>query len=569
MIKKTFKRNTINFEYRKEFKIPKSIKKLISSYIALSAVNSIISQIGAFTLSLATMFFANNFVLALVFLIMYLVREPIFTIIGTKFNQYDALLEEKTKEFLANKKGKVLSKIGDKIIIERDGRKQKMSPAVILDTISEYIKRKYVVLLKFLVFTLDSIMFLVSIAFLLKIAIKQTNNLPLFIFVLVISFALMIIASILLSKSREKLWQKSKSKFDNRKNAERDVQEIEPISFKHSKFLLSNEVKAQKEITNLSLKDRLRKNIVDVIRAIVISLSLIIVVLVMLFTSPGGNITENIFMNSIAFGQAFSSVVASIGSRITQAYDVLNERKENKAKYESDFNRIMEVYFKESKVVEKSFEENTLVINPFSYTYPITEFNLVQSKSLTLKRGKVILLDGKSGTGKSTYIKIISGENNLPGVDWKLKSIKYFNDTSRFGSNNLLDEITLGDYTEDDCERLLEILIGTKLSLKFSTIESLKEVSARELSNGLTQRALLARTLYNLEDTDLVCIDEPIGSLDEENAKDVISFIKEYCNRDKKRFLILCTHQHKFIDSYIDTKISIKPISTLQSEVIV
>lgn len=421
MIKKTFKRNTINFEYRKEFKIPKSIKKLISSYIALSAVNSIISQIGAFTLSLATMFFANNFVLALVFLIMYLVREPIFTIIGTKFNQYDALLEEKTKEFLANKKGKVLSKIGDKIIIERDGRKQKMSPAVILDTISEYIKRKYVVLLKFLVFTLDSIMFLVSIAFLLKIAIKQTNNLPLFIFVLVISFALMIIASILLSKSREKLWQKSKSKFDNRKNAERDVQEIEPISFKHSKFLLSNEVKAQKEITNLSLKDRLRKNIVDVIRAIVISLSLIIVVLVMLFTSPGGNITENIFMNSIAFGQAFSSVVASIGSRITQAYDVLNERKENKAKYESDFNRIMEVYFKESKVVEKSFEENTLVINPFSYTYPITEFNLVQSKSLTLKRGKVILLDGKSGTGKSTYIKIISGENNLPGVDWKLK----------------------------------------------------------------------------------------------------------------------------------------------------
>lgn len=569
MSKKTLNKNTINSDYRKEFKLPKNIKNLICSYMALSVLNSIIGQLGAFTLSLATMLFTNNLVLSLLFLVIYFMREPIFTIINTKFNQYDTLLDERTKEFLATIKGKVLSKTVDKIIIERDDRKQKMSSAVILDTISEYITRKYRVLIRFLRFVLNFAIFVVSIVFLLKIAVKQTNNLSLFILVLVISFILMIISSILLSKSRANLWKKSKSKFDNVRNAARDVQEIEPISVKHSNFLLSTEVKAQKEITKLNLKDRFRKNIIDINKALIIFISIVVIMFTMMFTSPGGNITETIFMNSIAFGQAFSSVITSIGSIVIQAYEVVNERKENKVKYEEDFNRIMEVYFKESKVLEKSFKRNTLIINPFNFTYPITGFNLVQHKRLTLKRGEVILLDGKSGTGKSTYIKIISGENNLPGMEWKLKNIKYFNDTSKFGSNNLLDEITLGDYTDDDYERLSEILIGTQLSYKFKTVESLREVSAKELSNGLTQRALLARTLYNLEDTDLVCIDEPIGSLDEENAKKVISFIKEYCNRDKKRFLILCTHQHRIIDSYINKKICIKSLSTLQSEVII
>lgn len=569
MIKKTNKKNTIYSDYRKEFKQPKEIKKLISSYMRLNIFNNIIGQIGAFTLSLATMIFSKNLVLALFFLVLYLTREPIFAIIRAKFIQYDTLLVEMIKEFLASVKGKVISKTADKVIIKKDGRKQKMSSSVILDTVSEYIERKYRILIGWLRLLVNSIIFVISIVFLLKIAIRQTNNLPLLILVIVISFILMVIASIWLSNSREKLWSKAKEKIDNKKNAQRDVQEIEPISFKHTKFLLSREVNAQKEITKLNLKDLLRKNIADVIRAIVIALSVVVVVFFMIFTSSNEKITEATFMNSIAFGQAFSSVVASIGSIMTQVYGVINEEKENKMKYEGDFNKIMEVYFKEIKVKEKCFDGDTLVIDPFEFVYPITDFKLSQKDKLTLERGKVILLDGKSGTGKSTYIKIIAGEINTTEKKWKLKSIKYFNDTSKLGSGNLLDEITLGDYTDGDYERLYEILVGTKLSLKFDTIDSLKEVSAKELSNGLVQRVLLARALYNLEDCDLVCIDEPIGSLDEDNAKRVISFIKEYCNRDKKRFLLLCTHQHKFVDSYIDTKVSIKQISNQESEVIV
>ena len=67
----------------------------------------------------------------------------------------------------------------------------------------------------------------------------------------------------------------------------------------------------------------------------------------------------------------------------------------------------------------------------------------------------------------------------------------------------------------------------------------------------------------------MVCIDEPIGALDEETAKSVISFIKYYCNKDKKRFIILCTHQYKLVDEYIDKIVAVKKLSEKESEVFV
>lgn len=565
MIKKTL--NTIP-NYSKEFRMSKELKKLVAYNITLSVIYSIVRQIGAFTLSLATMFFENNFVLSLVFLVLYILREPFFTIINTKLNQNDAFFELKVKEFLASVKGKVLAKTRDKVEIERDGRKQKMSATVILDTVEEYIFRKNKTFVNFLVLILDTIIFLFSIIFLVKVAMDKTTNFVLFITVLLVSSIVMILVSVFISKVRENLWKKSKQKFDNMKNAERDVQEIEPISFKHINFLLANVIKAQKEITDLNLNDRKRKNIGDVIKTVIIAISLIVVVFIMMFTS--GNITATVFMASIAFGQAFSSVISSISTEINLMYEIINDRKENKIKYEKDFNSIMKVYLKRKNISYKSFSKDTLVIEPFSYTYPTTGFTLTQNKSFTLKRGTVILLDGKSGTGKSTFIKIISGENELPSTKYRLKSIKYFNDTSKFGSKNLLEEITLGCYDEmKDKERLIEILEGTMLLSKYGTIEELAKISAKELSNGLMQRALLARTLYNLEDADLVCVDEPIGSLDEENAKKVIAFLKDYCNRQKSRFVILCTHQHKFVDKYIDSKVYIKSVTPQRSEVIV
>lgn len=110
--------------------------------------------------------------------------------------------------------------------------------------------------------------------------------------------------------------------------------------------------------------------------------------------------------------------------------------------------------------------------------------------------------------------------------------------------------------------------MGIQLGNKFKTVDSLSKVSCKELSNGLRQRALIARTLYNLGNSDLVCIDEPIGSLDVNNARKVVEFIKEYCNRDKKRFILICTHQYSLIRDMIDKTYDIVAIDNSNSKVV-
>lgn len=554
--------------HAKKIKLSKELKKAIGLGMLLKTVYSVVNQMGAFALTLATITFSKNFALSLVFLVIFLLREPIMKLFFTIIDRNEAFLQLRISEFLADIKTKILSKTRDKVNVVKNGRKQLMSSAVILDTVTEYLTKKYNTIVKLLMFIFDITIFIFSITTLITIAVKQTNNLPLFIFILAASSISMIIVSAFVSKSRNKLWEKSKEKYDNLKNAERDVQEIKPMSIKHIHFLLSNIVKAQKEITGINLKDRKKKNLEELLIALIIAVSLTFIVLSMMFTSNEENITSAVFMSSIAFGQAFSSVLSSITGEISLLYTIINQKKEYTSKYEKDYNAIMDVYSKEEMVVERAYQEENLVINPFKYTYPTTGFEIEQHDRLTLKRGKVILLDGKSGTGKSTFIKIISGEIRISSINWKLKSIKYFNDTSMLGTRNLLEEITLEeDENKVDVDKLFEILDGIQLSSKFKTLEQLKKNSVKELSNGLMQRALLARTLYNLEDSDLVCIDEPIGSLDEENAKKVISFTKEYCNREKSRFLILCTHQHIFVEELIDMKITLKPVSVSKSQI--
>ena len=552
-------------KHDRKFNLPSDIKRLLVFLVSLRSIYSIVRQVGAFMLTLATMMFSKNFGLALFFLIVFLLREPIFSTLDTIENQYVTSLQQKLQEFLASVKARVVSKTRDKIEVEMDGRKQKMSTSVILKTVEEYLERKNLVLYKSFAFIVDIIVFVISIISLVGIAASQTTNLPLFISILVISSILMILISAFLSNSRKKVWDKSKITYDNKENAERDVKEIEPISLKHITFLLNNIVKAQKNITEVNLKDRRKKNIEEIIRVVIISVALIIVDLVMLFTSKEGSITTTVFMTSIAFGQAFQSVIYSISSEISSLYSIINERREYKSKFEKDYVKIMEVFEREESIIEYYVSDDFLVVKPFCYSYSTTNFKLSLKDKCVLEREKVVLLNGKSGTGKSTFIKIISGEISTEAVKGKIKSIKYFNDTSMLGSRNLLEEITLEENVDE--ARLHEILVGVKLIERFKTIDELAKVSCKELSNGMLQRALLARALYNLEDADLVCVDEPIGSLDEENAKEVIAFVKEYCNRVKKRFIILCTHQHKFVSEYIDKVIYINTISALESEV--
>ena len=70
------------------------------------------------------------------------------------------------------------------------------------------------------------------------------------------------------------------------------------------------------------------------------------------------------------------------------------------------------------------------------------------------------------------------------------------------------------------------------------------------LSNGQKQRLILAKILYFLnDDIDALILDEATSGLDNDNATDidaqnVLEYIINYANKDKKRIIIISTHQN-------------------------
>lgn len=545
-------------------KLPKSIKRRFIGIIIINTIYTLLRQLSGFLLTGATLVFEQNVILSFVLLVAFLLKDPVYEAMKLIGDQNEALAQQNLKEFLAAVKTKIIAKTRDKV--ENDERKM-MSPAVILNTVEEYLSTRYFLYLRIILFSIETVVFVISFVEIIKIAASKTNNLPLFILILVLVTIINICLSLVISKSRDKIWKKAKKAVDEEKNSERDVQEIEPICFKHVEFMLESLVEARKRITDIAVSDVRKKNIEEFVKSVIIAISIITVELVMLLSSSEG-ITVSLFMTTIAFGQVFSSVVSQISKEIAQAYMIINMRKENKTKFEKDFQRIMNVYLKEKEKEQKSVSGDILKIQPFSYTYSATGFCISMPEELFLKKGEIVLLKGQSGAGKSTFVKLVLGELFSSAIEGKIKNIKYFNDTSMLGGKDLLSEITLEhDTIRIDKKKLMEILQGCRLIDKFPNIDSLKTQVAKELSNGLMQRALLARSLYNLGDSDLVCIDEPIGALDEETAKRVVVFIKDYCNKDKKRFIILCTHQYKLVDEYIDRVVLVKKISEKESEV--
>ena len=547
-------------------KLSKHAKKLWILDLILGFLEQISIQLPSVVLALATSLITKSVPLAIVTLIVWVLFNPIGTVISSlKVLNFDALklhIGQKV-QYVSNN---ILNFTRDKVEVQKDGRKEKMPNVIVLNTITQYLINTFQCKNEVIYCIFNIILFLFSLVSMISLANLQVEN----TFILYLIISVVVMFSIILQSKRVKYSERfhtiSRPIDDDIENASRDLQEIEPMSSKHFYFMLDRLSTYQEKKLQLTLSELKKKSLYDIIVSLVNSFGVICVVLFICLENGVTGLTPEKFLNAIAISQLFSKIVSNVGFQIRRIFNLFDTQMEYE-KYENDYKKIIEEYYENVSINEKTYPNNSLVIKPFSYTYRESNFNLKSKDSITLKRGNLTLLKGDSGVGKSTLVKILAGDIKINKSSEKLISVKYFNDKSKLGSGSLLEEITLEPKEDVDFKRLFEIVNGLQLS-KFKTIDDLSNVSCKELSNGLMQRALIARTLYNLGNSDLVCIDEPIGSLDVYNARKVVEFIKEYCNREKDRFIIICTHQYRLINDLIDKCYNIIAIDSNKSEVI-
>lgn len=189
-------------------------------------------------------------------------------------------------------------------------------------------------------------------------------------------------------------------------------------------------------------------------------------------------------------------------------------------------------------------QQEEIVLENVSYRYPDTKEWAVRDLSLHIPKGKKVAFIGKSGCGKSTVIKLISGllapqegtilvpENRLTGQ------------FPNFFSGTIEENICC--FTNENEEEVKKAcknagVDGFLSGLKDGLHTVLKENGAN-LSGGQRQRIALARTLYS--NAPVLLFDESVSALDAKNAWTVIqNMIEEY----RESTVIMVLHQPEFL----------------------
>lgn len=212
--------------------------------------------------------------------------------------------------------------------------------------------------------------------------------------------------------------------------------------------------------------------------------------------------------------------------------------------------------------MKKKNDNILLSIQKASYKYSDAEENeyALKDVSYDFERGKIYAIRGRSGTGKTTLLSLITGlerctEGNIifDGKDLKDIDLDYYRSHEIgivFQSYNLLPFMTVseniilsmdssGIKTDNKKEEALKLMKSVGLKDVYADRKVLK------ISGGEQQRVAIARSLsYNPK---MIIADEPTGNLDKQTEKEILDIFKKLAHEDNK-CVIIVTHSQNVCD---------------------
>ncbi len=185
--------------------------------------------------------------------------------------------------------------------------------------------------------------------------------------------------------------------------------------------------------------------------------------------------------------------------------------------------------------------------------------NVLNDISFNFESGKIYSIMGPSGSGKSTLLNMLSLIDRPTKGSVEINSIKIKpnnkieNDLIRAKKIGIIyqDKNLLSDFSALENVYLPNLLISSeKQKSKELAKKIIKNVGMlarmnhfpNELSGGEGQRIAIARALIN--NPDIILADEPTGSLDFDNAKQIFKIL--FNLKNKKRIIIFATHNRYF-----------------------
>lgn len=210
---------------------------------------------------------------------------------------------------------------------------------------------------------------------------------------------------------------------------------------------------------------------------------------------------------------------------------------------------------KSEKLIDSGLRENIPIdIRNVSHTYG--ESKVLQGIELQIGKGEIFGLLGPSGAGKTTLIKILTGQlKQTEGKAFLLKE-----DTEKL-SNEAYQRLgimleNLGLYERLSCYDNLKVfadIYGVEKEAVEEVLEHVglyeaKKRAAKDISKGMRQRLMFARAILN--NPKVLFLDEPTSGLDPGVMQEIHKLVER--QREKGTTIFLTTHNMEEAEKLCD-----------------
>lgn len=543
--------------------IPKSVKRMGFKVGFMNLGMTVIASIFAFMLKATNMMIEYRLILLGIILFMLyrgqqVVREAFYVFKSSEGKKLELIFGDE----IVFRGSQIIGKTANKVLKYDTSNKlyKVMSNESVLNTITNYLQNMWRQKIQhtFDVLEMISVIIMLGVAIVTNTSIDQVVFIPLiFVFVLISFFS-----SAYISLNREAYYKKHREYNNEKSLIVNDLLRVPAIvrndlDMRISKFqktfIASNE-----NVTKFHKKMNLSRLFVTTMEAIsqygIIIFYLLGVEWNSISLATITEITATLLIVETALGQI---------SRIAETLNDHNERLTILEKEEPDMSLILDVYHHESAKISTPKVVDNININPFSIQYLEESendkpFTLVSRNPIHIGNGEVVILYGPSGSGKSTFMKLLT-ERIRVEKSMEIPSTSrflFYDEKLKFGSLSIYEELFCCS-ENPDLNKMQTILEKLHLwcEMKSNCIDIWKWMKEKQfdqsLSNGQKQRLIIAKMLYWLdEEYDVLVLDECTSGLDEKTESDsadaerIMEYVVRYANRDKKRIIIISTHQN-------------------------